>query len=272
MSPLVTIVLIITIALPVAWFISEFFARRWLRLVLGTLAVLMSFGVACIAGSLERFSSNTWFGGATKELIDTTIAELEAGHQPDVLEALKSLQATYHPTYENRARYDELVRATVARMTGPATTQPTLHERASAALVPGDGLQQMQLAHIGHIETSEGRYEVFVQRLVVTGMLAPRGQRHLHLLKADGRVAASYRIPDAEPLWCEAGKIYLFGLSHIPGISVDPVRLSQLPPDALYTGNVIDLSQGIDHAVLRRENRYGSSGGIEDDAEVLPER
>jgi len=73
-------------------------------------------------------------------------------------------------------------------------------------------------------------------------------------------------------MWCEGGKIYPSGVGHITGISVDPVRPAQSLPDALYAGNVVDFSQGIDHAVMRRENKYGSSGGIGDDVETLLER
>ena len=124
MSAIAVIILILTIAMPIAWFVSEFSAPRWLRLALGTLAVLLSFGVAFIVGSLERLNSNAWFGGATKDLIDTTVTELDAGRDEDVLRALKELQTEYQPTYENRARYDELVRKTVQRMKQTPATRP----------------------------------------------------------------------------------------------------------------------------------------------------
>ena len=116
MSAIAILILILTIALPIAWFVSEFSAPRRVRLVLGTLAVLLSFGVAFIVDSLERLNSNAWFGGVTKDLIDTTVTELDAGRDENVVRALKELQAEFQPTYENRARYDELVRQTVDRM------------------------------------------------------------------------------------------------------------------------------------------------------------
>lgn len=116
MSSLLLVILFLTIALLIAWSVSEFFAQCRLCLVLGTLAVLMSFGAAFVVGSLERFNSNAWFGRTTKELVDITISELEAGHQPSVLTGLKELQAAYHPTYDNCAGGDELVRAAVDQM------------------------------------------------------------------------------------------------------------------------------------------------------------
>ena len=48
-------------------------------------------------GWAERFSSNAWFGGASKNLIDTTVAELEAGNREGVLRSLKTLQQKYSP-------------------------------------------------------------------------------------------------------------------------------------------------------------------------------
>ncbi len=66
MNSLGLLVLLLVVAAPIAWFASEFQDRRWLRLALGTLAILLSFGVAALVGWLERFNSNAWFGNATK--------------------------------------------------------------------------------------------------------------------------------------------------------------------------------------------------------------
>ena len=83
---------------------------------MGTSAILLSFAIAAFVGGMERFNSNAWFGSATKDLIDVTVAELEAGNQERVLRSLKDLQGRYAPTYENRARYDVLVEEAVKRM------------------------------------------------------------------------------------------------------------------------------------------------------------
>ena len=116
MKPLGALICLLVIALPVAWFISEFQVRRWLRLVLGTLAIASTSGVAVFVGMAERFNDNAWFGNASKALVETTIAELEAGNRDGVLRALRSFQQEYAPTYENRARYDVLVEKTVSDM------------------------------------------------------------------------------------------------------------------------------------------------------------
>jgi hypothetical protein len=109
-------VLILVFAAPIAWFVSEFQARRWPRVILGATGILLCFGVAFLVGSLDRLNSNAWFGGATKNLIDATVVEMEAGHQDRVLRSLKELQRKYSPTYENRARYDKLVEDAIKQM------------------------------------------------------------------------------------------------------------------------------------------------------------
>ena len=120
MNALGFLVLLLVIAVPLAWLASEFQDRRWLRVILGSLGILQCVGVAFLVGSLDRFNSNAWFGGASKKLIDTTIAELERGNNDRVLQSLKKLQQKYSPTYENRARYDHLVEETVAEMQSSA--------------------------------------------------------------------------------------------------------------------------------------------------------
>ena len=118
------IIIVLGVGIPIAWFASEYQSRRWLRLVLGCLAIVLSFGIAVLVGSTERFNSNSWFGNASKELIDATVAELEAGNEDGVLRSLRTLQQKYSPTYENRARYDVLVKETVSRMRGSTERAP----------------------------------------------------------------------------------------------------------------------------------------------------
>lgn len=118
------VVLFFVVAIPIAWFASEFQERRWLRLSLGLAAIALSFGVAYVVGSLERLNSNAWFGSASKSLVDTTVTQLEAGKVDRVLQAFKAFQETYAPTYENRARFDKLVEEAVAKMERPDSKAP----------------------------------------------------------------------------------------------------------------------------------------------------
>ena len=143
-----------------------------------------------------------------------------------------------------------------------------LHTLMSRAVTPApsDALQQTQLAHIGHVQTAEGRYEIAYQRIVIKGMLAPRGQQHLHVFLPDGTLVRSYSFFSAEPLWCEGAKLYLFGcIVNSGGIPFDSrLEVEAATMNGAPSGNVIDFSGGLDHAIVRWEFRYGSSGGIED--------
>jgi hypothetical protein len=138
LSPAGVILLIAILLLPVGWIVSEFRGSRSLRLLLGCSAILMSFGVAFIVGSLERFSANAWFSKASKQLIDASISELEAGRSDRVLIAWRELQAEFRPTYERRGRYDTLVKKAVSKMTSDETPQPVApHEPPPRASVSG---------------------------------------------------------------------------------------------------------------------------------------
>ena len=122
MAPPAILVLLIVIALPLGWLASEFSRHRALRIALGIAAIASSMGVAyvvaSVVGDLARLNYNTSYGGASKDLVDTTIAEIEDGNIERVMKVLRRLNLDYHPTYENRANYDELVSAAVSEMKG----------------------------------------------------------------------------------------------------------------------------------------------------------
>lgn len=126
---MLALILILVIVLPLAWLASEFQPRKEIRIPLGIAAIAMAFGVAWIVGSLDRLNSNSWYGSATKDLIQNTIVELENGNEDRVLTELRVLRSKFHPTYETRADYDKLVAAYV----NAVSDRPILHERG----VPG---------------------------------------------------------------------------------------------------------------------------------------
>ncbi len=114
------LILFAVIGLPVAWLVAEVRGKRPARITLGVLAILCSFGVAVIIGMLSELNYNAWYGGATKDLIDTTVTQIEDGQFDRVMTVLRSLNRQYRPTYENRANYRELVEDATARMKGDA--------------------------------------------------------------------------------------------------------------------------------------------------------
>ena len=122
---MLVLILILVIALPVAWLASEFQQRTSLRITLGICAIAMCFLVAVGIGSLDRLNSNIWYGTASKDLIENTIAELEAGNTERVIAELRALRDKLQPTYENRADYDKLVATYIYAI----SESPTLGER-----------------------------------------------------------------------------------------------------------------------------------------------
>lgn len=100
------------IALVVAWWMAELKpnGKAWVRTTLA-LAVMatVTATTAIVVQMGTRFNDNAWYGFASKELVETIVVELEAGRKEKVLEELKRLRDEFAPTYENRARYDELV-------------------------------------------------------------------------------------------------------------------------------------------------------------------
>lgn len=121
---MITLVLVLAVVLPFAWFISEFQPNQLLRILLGVAAIALSFWIAGVVGKLDRMSSNTYFGTANKDLIQNTIDQLEKGNSDRVLEGLLALRSKYEPSYETRDDYHELVEQYVASI----SKEPITHE------------------------------------------------------------------------------------------------------------------------------------------------
>lgn len=139
MPPEASFILVLAVALPLLWLLSEFSSSRPLRISLGVLALVMSFGVAFVVAMLERLNDNAWYGAASKRLIDATVAQIESGNIKRLLPELKRLQAEFHPTYENRARYDRLIDEFVERLDedprAPAVQPQGGHENDGPATI-----------------------------------------------------------------------------------------------------------------------------------------
>lgn len=82
-------------------------------------------GVAYLVGHLSRWNYNAWYGGASKDLVETTVTQIEDGNIDRVMSVLRRLNLDYQPTYENRAHYDELVNDAVSQMKGDDDLQDT---------------------------------------------------------------------------------------------------------------------------------------------------
>jgi hypothetical protein len=113
------LLLVIIVGLPIGWLVSEFCSGRPLRIALGILAILCSFGVAALIGKLSELSYNAWYGASTKDLINTIVEEIEDGQIDRVMTVLRSINRQYQPTYEEPpSHYRLLVADAAARMRG----------------------------------------------------------------------------------------------------------------------------------------------------------
>lgn len=96
----VVMTLVLAVLLPVGWLVSEFQSRRWLRILCGVLSLGVCGFLAVAFGTLERLNYNAWYGTASAELIEATVAGIEAGKSKEVVAGLKGLRSDFYPTYQ----------------------------------------------------------------------------------------------------------------------------------------------------------------------------
>lgn len=114
---MVQLLLLICIALPVCWLVSEFQSRRWISLLLGVAAISVVGLVAYAwAGLTTTFEKNLYFGDANAKLLKAVDLELERGNVEKVGFEVRRLAKSFHPSYENYPRYDEQVNEFVERL------------------------------------------------------------------------------------------------------------------------------------------------------------
>ena len=115
----IILLLLITVALPVAWLIADLKGAPAARRTLGIVALLWSFGVAALVGALQDFNANVYFSEATKNLLDASVTQLKAGKSEVVVREWAHASEEFHPTYENRAHYRQIVDRAIEGMKKP---------------------------------------------------------------------------------------------------------------------------------------------------------
>lgn len=105
-------------------------------------------------------------------------------------------------------------------------------------------------AHFGTVTSTSGVLHVVFMKEVLTGMLAPRGLRFLMFFDEDCNFIGTQPCT-ADPLWCEKGRIFMFGLDDYND----------------EKGNVWDLSKGFPNRRLITEPAYGSFESLSDNGE-----
>ncbi|MFA6715670.1 MAG: hypothetical protein WCS27_09855 [Victivallaceae bacterium] len=114
---IVSILLVVVVAIVAAWITSEYTDNKvWVRICLGSLAILCCWSIGVIAAQIVRLNYNIWYSDATKKLLAATLDRLENGEQKVAIEKLKDLHSQLQATYERKGNYDELVRETVKEM------------------------------------------------------------------------------------------------------------------------------------------------------------
>ncbi len=122
---MLVLTLLVSGILPLAWLLSEAQHRRWVSVVLGVSAITVCSFVGYGVGTIPLvFQLNTEFTGASRELIDVIVDQLEAGNGEQVLSNLKSIQPAVYENYENYPRYTEVVDKFVEKLETPKSQKP----------------------------------------------------------------------------------------------------------------------------------------------------
>jgi len=117
---MLALALFLFVAVPISWLVSEFWNHRSLRIILGIAAIATTTFCVCETRCmLDRISYNECFSRATKNLVQTSIEQIEAGHSDRVLKVWRDVNARYYPSYEEPpAGYVKLVETATAQMKG----------------------------------------------------------------------------------------------------------------------------------------------------------
>ena len=110
----------------VFWIVSEIRNNRALRIIFGTSLIASNLVVAYAVGQYKYMNANLWYGEAVQELLQAVRDELsQCGDCRELDGALERFQSKFVPTYENRARFDEITREFVADLAGLSRPNPT---------------------------------------------------------------------------------------------------------------------------------------------------
>jgi hypothetical protein len=116
---MLNLLIVLTLVMPLAWFVSEFQRHVSLRVFLGACSLIwVWFFSYAIGGMLATFKDNVEFGDASKRYALVVVEELDKGRVAEVTRELRSFSKTYDPTYENYPRYSEVIDELIGRLQG----------------------------------------------------------------------------------------------------------------------------------------------------------
>ena len=108
------------------------------------------------------------------------------------------------------------------------------------------GVILTHFSHVCELSTGDGKI-IYVgdRRAVLGGMSSPRGLNFITFFSEDFTYLGKFQYVHARPLWCNGGKLFLFG---------------SLDAGSVPSGNnVIDVSRGFQNVRFYHEKAYGSS-------------
>lgn len=119
------VVLFLLVGLPVAWLISEFQPRRGVRITLGLSSLALSFFLAWAVGIFSSVGYEDQYSSASSHLIDTVVANIEAGNTDELLQELRRLRTNLQPHNRTRTKYGELVEQFTKRLKVEKPNEPS---------------------------------------------------------------------------------------------------------------------------------------------------
>lgn len=119
----------IAVIVPLAWLVAEARRPNHLRTALGVATIAIVVAVTALVVRIGTgLEYNAWHGTATANLLRASIDATEDGHVERVVSVWRGLERRFHPTYENRGRYKELVEDATRQIRGDETNPDALWE------------------------------------------------------------------------------------------------------------------------------------------------
>ena len=112
MSPLALLVLVMALALPVAWFVGEATDNLWLRRIAGPLFAVVACAISIGATAIHvGFDSSIRYTGAVDEFVDELLDTADTDGPASAVEQLRAFDRVSMQTYEGGAilRWRELI-------------------------------------------------------------------------------------------------------------------------------------------------------------------
>ena len=107
--------LVFILAGPIAWILSEIYARPLIRRICGVFALCSTLLVGTLIGIFQDMRLNMTYSGQTHELLKTAADSLRASKNAQVLQAFETASTNLSETYED-SHYLEITKEAIEEM------------------------------------------------------------------------------------------------------------------------------------------------------------